>query len=204
MQKSPFKSPFEGYEIRPNITNKNILVGHHSYYSGYYHGQHFEENVRYLHPERDNVDKLIIGKYCSIGSGATFIMAGNQGHRYDWISTYPFHYQPDFTEAKDGYIPQGDTIIGNDVWIGTEAIIMPGITIGNGAVIAARAVVTREVPDYTIVGGNPAKPIRTRFNKDDIEKLLKLKWWDWSEDKIKRNLDLLCSKDISLLYSNNK
>ncbi|NDV19405.1 type B chloramphenicol O-acetyltransferase [Pseudodesulfovibrio sp. JC047] len=199
MKNTPFESPFEGYEIRHHITNKNIQVGQHSYYSGYYHGHHFEENVRYLHPERDDVDRLVIGKYCSIGSGAIFLMAGNQGHRHDWISTYPFHYRPEFAEAADGYTPKGDTVIGNDVWIGTEAMILPGISIGNGAIIAARAVVTRNVPDYTVVGGNPAKIIRQRFSDDDIDRLLRLRWWDWPEEKVKRHLDALCSHDIDRL-----
>ncbi len=143
MKINPFESPFEGYEIRQHLTNPNISAGRHSYYSGYYHGCHFEENVRYLAPDRTDVDTLRIGKFCSIGSGAVFMMAGNQGHRHDWASTYPFHYMPDFFSAEDGFLRKGDTVIGNDVWIGTEAMIMPGINIGHGAVIAARAVVVR-------------------------------------------------------------
>lgn len=100
MKKNPFESPFEGYEIRQHLTNPNISAGRHSYYSGYYHGCHFEENVRYLAPDRTDVDTLRIGKFCSIGSGAVFMMAGNQGHRHDWASTYPFHYMPDFPRQK--------------------------------------------------------------------------------------------------------
>ncbi|SIN79314.1 CatB-related O-acetyltransferase [Halodesulfovibrio marinisediminis] len=194
---NPFSSPYEGYEIRQHLTNKNIIVGRHSYYSGYYHGKHFEENVRYLSPDRDDVDKLIIGKFCSIGSGVVFMMAGNQGHRNDWLSTYPFHYMADFSEAPDGYLPKGDTIVGNDVWIGSEAMIMPGITIGHGAIIAARSVVTKNVPEYTIVGGNPAKLIRERFSADKKEKLLQMAWWDWSDETIRKNLPLLCSENLT-------
>lgn len=198
--KNPFSSPFEGYEIRSHITNKNISVGRHTYYSGYYHGHHFEENVRYLHPERDDVDKLIINNFCSIGSGATFIMAGNQGHRHDWASTYPFHYMPSFSGAEDGFQPKGDTVVGNDVWIGTEAMIMPGITIGDGAVVAARAVVCKDVPPYAMVGGNPAKIIKYRFSQPEIDMLLELKWWDWSDETINAHMDVICSNDIQRLY----
>ncbi|GAK85930.1 chloramphenicol acetyltransferase [Vibrio ponticus] len=98
-------------------------------------------------PNRDDVDKLIIGSYCSIGSGAAFIMAGNQGHRHDWASTFPFFYQenPLFAGANDAFERAGDTVIGNDVWIGSEAMIMAGVKIGDGAVIASRAVVTKDV-----------------------------------------------------------
>jgi len=196
---NPFSSPYEGYEIRQHLTNKNIIVGRHSYYSGYYHGKHFEENVRYLSPERDDVDKLIIGKFCSIGSGAVFMMAGNQGHRHDWVSTYPFHYMPEFSDAEDAYLCKGDTVIGNDVWIGSEAMIMAGVTIGHGAIIAARAVVTKDVADYSIVGGNPAKLIRERFSADEKERLIDLAWWDWPDDVIRENLSLLCSQNVAPL-----
>ncbi|WP_320173305.1 CatB-related O-acetyltransferase [Maridesulfovibrio sp.] len=201
MNTNPFESPFEGYEIRQHLTNKNIIAGRHSYYSGYYHGHHFEENVRYLHPDLNDVDKLIIGKFCSIGSGATFIMAGNQGHRHDWASTYPFHYMSEFNHAKDGFLRKGDTEVGNDVWIGNEAMIMPGISIGHGAIIAARAVVTKDVNPYEIVGGNPAKALRKRFSEDEIRMLLKLAWWDWTDEKIKRNVTLLTDGDIRRLYT---
>lgn len=195
--KNPFSSPYEGYEICQHLTNKNIVVGRHSYYSGYYHGKHFEENVRYLSPERDDVDKLIIGRFCSIGSGAVFVKAGNQGHRADWHSTYPFHYMSFFSEAPDGYLPKGDTVVGNDVWIGSEAMVLPGVHIGHGAIIAARAVVTRDVPPYTIVGGNPAKVIRERFSSQKIAELLAMAWWDWDDEKIRENLSMLCSENLA-------
>ncbi|SKC89885.1 transferase hexapeptide (six repeat-containing protein) [Maledivibacter halophilus] len=105
-------------------------MGDFTFYSGYYHAKHFQDHcVRYLSPDRDDVDKLKIGKFCSIGSGAVFIMAGNQGHRYDWITTYPFYYSKINDNSKDGYKQAGDTIVGNDVWIGTEAVIMPGVKI---------------------------------------------------------------------------
>ncbi|MGL5393071.1 MAG: type B chloramphenicol O-acetyltransferase, partial [Shewanella sp.] len=113
-----FTSPFVGLAIRDQVTNPNILAGKHSYYSGYYHNHSFDDCARYLSPDRDDVDKLIIGNYCSIGSGAAFIMAGNQGHRLDWVSTFPFYYQG-AEQAKDGFVRAGNTEIGHDVWIGT-------------------------------------------------------------------------------------
>jgi len=138
----------------------------------------------------------MIGKYCSIGLGAVFIMAGNQGHRMDWVSTFPFYYQANiFKDAQNSYEKAGNTDIGNDVWIGSEAMIMSGVTIGSGSVISARAVVSKNVPPYAIVAGNPAKIIKYRFSKEKIESLLKLKWWDWSEGKIKANMDFLCSNN---------
>ncbi len=201
MNNNVFETWMHSYFIKDYITNKNIEVGDFTYYSGYYHAKHFEDYcVRYLSPDRDDVDKLKIGKFCSIGSGAIFMMAGNQGHRYDWITSYPFYYSTIDERAKDGYVPAGDTVIGNDVWIGTEAVIMPGVKIGDGAVIATRALVSKDVEPYTIVGGNPAKPIKKRFTQDKIEMLLEIKWWDWPIQKIKNNMLLLCSDDIKLLY----
>ncbi len=197
-----FESPFAGKPIKQQVTNPNIIVGDHSYYSGYYHKHSFEECVRYLNPERDDVDKLVIGRYCSIGSGAVFMMAGNQGHQHSWISTYPFFYHNSdaFEGAIDGFERSGDTVIGNDVWIGTEAMIMSGVTIGDGAIIASRAVVTKDVAPYSIVGSNPAKLIRYRFGEDEITKLLAMQWWHWKDEHIKNAMKLLCSSDIEGLY----
>lgn len=198
MKQNVFEHWSKGYILKDHITNKNIEVGEYTYYAGYYHEKHFEDCcVRYLHPNLDGIDKLIIGKFCSIGSGATFIMCGNQGHRSDWVSTYPFFYTPDLHEnAVDSYVRKGDTIVGNDVWIGTEAIIMPGVTIGDGAVIGTRAVVTKGVPPYTIVGGNPAKEIRKRFSEEEIHLLLQAKWWDLPIETIQKHMSLLCSSNV--------
>jgi len=125
------------------------------------------------------------------------MMAGNQGHRTDWVSTFPFHFQANiFKASKNPYKKSGDTVIGHDVWIGSEAMIMAGVTIGSGAVIASRAVVTKDVEAYAVVGGNPAEVIKYRFSDDEIEKLLKLKWWDWSEERVKENVGLLCGEDV--------
>ena len=202
MMKNYFESPFMGKLLTDQVTNPNIIVGEHSYYSGYYHGHSFDDCARYLGSDREAEDKLIIGRYCSIGSGAVFMMAGNQGHQHSWITSFPFFYQDNdnFSEAKDGYEPAGDTVIGNDVWIGTEAMIMSGITIGDGAIIASRAVVTKDVPPYSIVGSNPAKHIRYRFSEAQIVQLLEMQWWDWEESKIKDAMSLMCSENIDGLY----
>jgi chloramphenicol O-acetyltransferase type B len=129
-----FDSPFKGKPLSEQVTNPNIIVGRYSYYSGYYHGHSFDDCARYLGSDRTVGDRLIIGSFCSIGSGATFMMAGNQGHRKDWVTTFPFFYmqeEPAFADACDAFEPAGDTIVGSDVWIGSEAMIMPGVRIGH-------------------------------------------------------------------------
>ncbi|MGU3576978.1 type B chloramphenicol O-acetyltransferase [Brucellaceae bacterium C25G] len=197
-----FETPFKGITLDKQVKNPNILVGRYSYYSGYYHGHSFDDCARFLLP-LEGADRLVIGSFCSIGSGAAFIMAGNQGHRHDWISTFPFFFMSEvesFAGAENGYLPAGDTIIGNDVWIGSEAIIMPGVKIGDGAIIGTRALVTRNVEPYAIVGGNPARTIRKRFDDDAIEKLLEISWWNWSDDQLKDAMKALTSNDINALY----
>ncbi|WFQ79008.1 type B chloramphenicol O-acetyltransferase [Xenorhabdus sp. SF857] len=201
--KNYFDSPFKGKTLTEQVTNPNIQVGRFSYYSGYYHGHSFDECARYLSPDLTNVDKLIVGSFCSIGTGVAFMMAGNQGHRLDWVSSFPFFYMPEepaFADAQNGYQPMGDTIIGNDVWIGAEAIIMPGVKIGDGAVIGTRALVTKDIEPYTIVGGNPAKVIRKRFSDEHIALLLEMRWWDWSLEQLKAAMKLITSSDIEALY----
>ncbi len=198
-----FESPFKGKIIKDHITNPNIIAGKYSYYSGYYHGHSFDDCARYLMPDRNDIDKLIIGSFCSIGSGVSFIMAGNQGHQHSWISSFPFFYMPEveiFNKAIDGFENAGDTVVGNDVWIGTEAIIMSGVKIGDGAVIGSRSVVTKDVAPYTIIGGNPSKIIKSRFSEQHIKMLLEIKWWDWDEEKLSEAIPIICSNNIELLY----
>lgn len=198
-----FESPFKGRLLSDLVTNPNIIVGRYSYYSGWYHGHGFDDCARYLMTE-PGVDRLIIGDFCSIGSGAAFIMAGNQGHRNDWASSFPFFYMPEvphFAGAIDAFQPAGDTVIGNDVWIGSEAIIMPGVKIGDGAVIGTRALVTRDVEPYAIVGGNPARVIRKRFDDDSVAMLMQMKWWDWDDARLGAAMPLLCSGDIAALHA---
>jgi chloramphenicol O-acetyltransferase type B len=197
-----FKTYRDSYAIKDRLSHPKIIVGERSYYAGYYHGHHFEDCVRYMDDadKHKDCDKLIIGKYCSIASGVVFMMSGNYGHRHDWIVTYPLDIiegeKPKGRKALAGFQTKGDTVIGNDVWIGTEAMIMAGVHVGDGAVIAARAVVTRDVAPYTIVGGNPAKLIKQRFSDEDIATLLQVKWWDWSEDRIRENIGKLRSGDV--------
>ncbi|PTW48410.1 type B chloramphenicol O-acetyltransferase [Rhodovulum kholense] len=197
-----FESPFRGITLDRQVTNPNIKVGKHSYYSGYYHGHSFDDCARYLLPD-EGVDRLLIGSFCSIGTGAAFIMAGNQGHRSDWISTFPFYWMPEveaFGGARNGYRPSGDTVIGNDVWIGAEAVVLPGLTIGDGAVIGTRAVVTRDVAPYAVVAGNPARTLRKRFEDRIVGLLQEMRWWDWSEDQLRDAMPMLTSGDVEGLY----
>lgn len=201
---NPFKHYRESVIIKDNLKCKHIVAGEGSYYAGYYHGKDFEECVMYL-DEIDNkykpedIDQLIIGKYCSIASGAKFMMCGTQGHNYNWIATHPL-IDIDGSDFP-GHSWKGNTVIGNDVWLGAECLIMPGINIADGAVIAARAVVTKNVGPYEIWGGNPAKFIKKRFSGEEIDKLLQIKWWNWSEETLKKNVSLLRSSDVDKLWT---
>lgn len=145
--------------------------------------------------------KVIIGNFCSIASNVEFFLGGN--HRVDWITTYPFgHIHNEIFNNFNGEghpKTNGNIVIGNDVWIGMSAKIMSGVVIGDGAVIASNSVVTKNVEPYSIVGGNPAKLIKKRFDLEIIELLLSLKWWDWDEKKINQNLGILCSPEIEKL-----
>ena len=185
--------------LKNYINNPNIEVGDYTYYDDFEDVSNFEKNVKY---HFDFIgDKLIIGKFCMIASGATFIMNGGN-HLTEATSAYPFAiFGGAWQHAMDGksYPTKGNTIIGNDVWIGHDATIMPGVTIGDGAIIATKAVVTKNVEPYTVVGGNPAKPIKKRFSEDIICKLLELKWWDWDIEKITKNVDKLTSHPEALL-----
>lgn len=197
-----FDSPFKGRLLSEMVTNPNIVVGRYSYYSGYYHGHSFDDCARYLSTQA-GADRLIIGSFCSIGDGAVFMMAGNQGHRNDWVSTFPFFYmteEPAFAGALDAYRPAGDTVIGSDVWIGAEAMFMPGVTVGHGAVIGSRALVTRDVEPYAVVGGSPAREIRKRFPDEQIAMLLEIAWWDWPIERIRDAMPLLCAGDVPALH----
>lgn len=186
--------------LRNVLTNPHIEVGVYSYYDDPDGAQNFERNVLYHYPFIG--DKLIIGKFCAIARGVKFIMNG-ANHKMDGFSTYPFYI---FAGGWEQHMPQladlpykGDTVIGNDVWIGYDALIMPGVHIGNGAIIAARSVVTSDIPAYAVVGGNPAKVIRNRFAADVIEALLELAWWDWPIDRLSRNLPAIMGGDLAAL-----
>ena len=142
------------------MKNPNIKVGRYSYYSGYYHGHSFDDCARYLFPDRDDVDKLIIGSFCSIGEWGFLYHGWQSGASVRLGIIFPVLYmqeEPAFSSALDAFQKAGNTVIGNDVWIGSEAMVMPGIKIGHGAVIGSRSLVTKDVEPYAIVGGNPAK-----------------------------------------------
>jgi virginiamycin A acetyltransferase len=171
--------------LKPLITAPNIVVGEYTYYDDPDDPTGFERNnVLYSYgPER-----LIIGKYCAIAAGTRFVMAGAQ-HPMLGGSTFPFPiFGGVWTERALDLITampsRGDTVVGHDVWFGYQSVVMPGVRIGDGAIIAARSVVTADVPPYTIVGGNPAKPIRQRFEPADVERLLRAAWWDWPVDLV--------------------
>lgn len=198
------RHPMEGFPqvcfIKNTVTNPNIVVGDYSYYDDPEDSEGFERNVLYHFPFVG--DRLVIGKFCAIGRGARFIMNG-ANHKLSGISTYPFDI---FGDGWEKAAPQpsempckGDTMIGNDVWIGYEALVMPGVRIGNGAVVAARAVVASDVPPYAIVAGNPARLIKQRFDAEAVAVLESLAWWDWPAEVITRHLDLIVSGDVAAL-----
>lgn len=187
--------------IRPLIKNPNIVVGDFSMYHDFEYADEFEKrNVLYHYPI--NGDKLIIGRFCSIACGTKFIMNG-ANHTLNSFSTYPF---PVFRDEWDDQMKvneawdfKGDTVIGNDVWIGYEAVIMPGVHIGDGAIIGTRAVVTRDIPPYSIAAGVPAKVIKKRFDEKTIDLLMKIKWWDWDVKKIRENISIIRSGNLEKL-----
>ena len=185
------------------VSDPNIEIGDYTMYNDYVRDPRdfAKNNVLYHYPV--NGDKLKIGKFCSIACGAKFLFTSGN-HAMQSISTYPFpiffeEWNLDGRNIRSAWDNKGDIIIGSDVWIGYEAVIMAGVIIGDGAIIAARAVVTKDVPPYTIVGGVPAKIIRKRFDDATIERLEKLRWWDWDAAKIQRNISAIQSGDIAAL-----
>lgn len=185
------------------ITAPDIEVGDFTIYNDFVNNpcDFQQNNVLYHYPI--NKDKLIIGKFCSIACGAKFIFT-SANHRLASLATYPFplffeEWQLDKAEVTNAWDNKGDIIIGNDVWIGYEAVIMSGVTIGDGAIIGTRSVVTKDVPAYTIVGGVPAKPIRSRFAPEIITELQAIKWWDWPTEKIRQNIAAIQNGQIDQL-----
>ena len=184
--------------LKPFVTRPNIVVGDYTYYDDPGGPECFEANVLY---HFDFVgDRLVIGKFCSIGAGTRFIMNGGN-HHTTWLTTYPF---PIFGQGWEAAMPpswphKGDTVVGNDVWFGHDALLMPGVSIGDGAIVATRAVVTRAVPPYAIVGGNPATVLRYRFDHATIARLLRVRWWDWDAEKITRNVRAICGSEVAAL-----
>lgn len=182
------------------VTDPSIIVGDYTMYNDFVNDpvDFQKNNVLYHYPI--NHDGLIIGKFCSIACGARFLF-NSANHSMTSLATYPFpiffeEWGLDVSHITEAWDNKGDIVIGSDVWIGYEAVIFAGVTIGDGAIIGTRAVVTKDVPPYTIVGGVPAKPIRKRFSDATISALLTERWWDWPEEKIARNLAVIQSGRI--------
>jgi chloramphenicol O-acetyltransferase type B len=196
--------------VKDHVKARHILVGDFTYYSGYYHGRPFEDCVMYLdardnHRSPQTLDRLIIGKFCAIATGAQFMMGGTQGHNYDWIACYPMDFLDEDFDGYDKVPPKGqrnkgDTVIGNDVWIGAQAMIMPGVRIGDGAIVGARSLITKPIGPYEIWGGNPARLIKTRFSDEQIQKLLQIRWWNWDLRRIRSCLGWIRSANVDGLW----
>lgn len=187
--------PIPGYDreiyVKPTITNPNILVGDFTYIAD----TDFESHVTHLYPW--NNDRLIIGKFCQIAAGVEFVMNG-ANHQMNAVSTFPFYTLEgwDAPPPSPADLPlKGDTVIGNDVWIGQNAVILPGVHIGDGAIIGASSVVGRDVEPYAIVVGNPARPVRKRFDDELSALLLRFRWWDKSIEEIDSLIPLLTDGD---------
>ena len=199
----PRTNDYQTIYLNTIINNPNIIVGDYTIYNDFVNDptQFEKNNVLYHYPI--NQDRLIIGKFCSIACGAKFLF-NSANHALRSLSNYTF---PLFFEewglnkknVASAWDNKGDIIIGNDVWIGYEAVIMAGVHIGDGAVIAARAVVTKDVPPYTIVGGTPARKIRMRFEEETIAKLQQIQWWNWPVEKIRRSLPYIMEGTVNRL-----
>jgi virginiamycin A acetyltransferase len=173
--------------LRPLVGSSNIEVGEYTYYDSYDDPLAFERDaVLYAFgPER-----LVIGRFCAIASAVRFLMPG-ANHADRGPSTFPFGvFGPPWDETMDIVMSapsRGDTVVGHDVWLGYSALVLPGVTIGHGAVVAAASVVTRDVPPYAVVAGNPARVVRSRFSEHDVERLLRAAWWDWPIELVTAN-----------------
>lgn len=198
----PFNGEPHTVFLKNVITRPTIEVGDYTYYHDFENASDFENrNVRY---HFDNIgDRLKIGKFCALAAGTSFIMSG-ANHAMTGISTYPFHifdkgWAEQFDPATIFDHLRGDTIVGNDVWFGTNSTVMPGVTICSGAIIGAHAVVASDVPPYAVVVGNPGRVVRLRFDEQTIDRLLDVAWWDWPIEKITRHLSAIWGADASVL-----
>lgn len=196
-----FMHPRVGF-LKPLVDKPNIEIGDFTYYDSPNGPDKFAERC-VLHHYEFIGDKLIIGKFCAIAEGARFVMNG-ANHALSGFSTYPFNifghgWEEGFDVGTLEREMRGDTVIANDVWIGMDAVIMPGVSIGSGAIVAAKAVVTHDVPPYAVVAGNAATVVKMRFDARTVKRLLEIAWWDWPVDKITRNLDAIRGSDLSAL-----
>ena len=183
--------PVAGYDkeiyVKPTITNPNIIVGDFTYIAD----SEFESHVTNFYPW--SRDKLIIGKFCQIAASVEFVM-NDANHQMNAVTTFPFYTLEGWEMNTPD--PSENTVIGNDVWIGQNAVVLPGVHIGDGAIIGANSVVGSDVDPYTIVVGNPAKPLRKRFDDELIELLLKFKWWDKSVEEINSLIPILTCSEL--------
>jgi virginiamycin A acetyltransferase len=200
----PRTNDLETVYLKSIITNPNIIVGDYTMYNDFVSDptQFEKNNVLYHYPV--NKDRLIIGKFCSIACGAKFLFT-SANHTRKSLSTYPFpiffeEWNLDKKQVASAWDNKGDIVIGNDVWIGYEAVILSGVHIGDGAIIGTRAVVTKDIPPYTVVGGIPAKEIKKRFDEATIKKLQQIQWWNWPFDKIRRLLPNIINGETDKLY----
>ncbi len=199
----PRTNDYETVYLKNVVKDPSIIVGDFTMYNDFVKDPRLFERNNVLYHYPINQDKLVIGKFCSIACGAKFLFT-SANHTQTSLSTYPFpiffeEWELNVRNITNAWDNKGNIVIGNDVWIGYEAVILSGITIGDGAIIGTRAVVTKDVPPYTIVGGVPAKPIRKRFSDDIISALLKIKWWEWPEERIKRHISDIQSGRIDCL-----
>lgn len=194
--------PIRGWKgtafLKAVVDHPLIEVGDYSYYDDSRGPQHFVARCVRYHFDFIG-DRLVIGRFVAIAQGAQFVMNG-ANHPMGGFSTYPFQMfgvkgAPDVTATDH----RGDTVIGNDVWIGREAVIMPGIRVGDGAIVGTRAQVARDVPPYAVVVGNPARIVRMRFSDETVAELLAIRWWDWDAEKIGRNVAAIAGADIDAL-----
>ena len=185
------------------VKRPTVRVGRYTMYNDFVHDPRDFEANNVLHHYPVNGDRLLIGSFCSIACGAKFLFT-SANHAMGSLSTYPFpiFYDDrglDGMSVTDAWDNRGDIVIGNDVWIGFEAVVLSGVTIGDGAIVGARSVVTRDVPPYTIVGGAPARPIRRRFDDETIAALERIRWWDWDEARIRANIPAIQRGDLAAL-----
>jgi len=196
--------PMPGYPqicyIRNTVTNPQIQIGDYTYSDDPENSKDFERNVLYLFPFIG--DRLVIGRYCAIARGVKFIMNG-ANHMLSGFSTYPFNiFHNDWarvTPLPEQLPFKGDTVIGNDVWLGYESLVLPGVNIGHGAIVAARSVVSGDVPPYAVVGGNPARLVKMRYDDVTVARLLCIAWWDWDAARVTRHLEKIVGADIDAL-----
>lgn len=196
----PMETLREVIFLKNFITNPNIVIGDYTYYHAFHNPENFQnKNVQF-----GIESKLIIGKFCQIAEGTQFILS-DSNHQIDGFSTYPFFiFGKEWAKYQPNWHQKGDTVIGNDVWFSHRSVVMPGVQIGDGAIIAAFSVVTKDVQPYSVVAGNPAKLVRERFPPEIVEQLLKIQWWNWDSEVITKHIPAIVGADIEKLHDVNK